>query len=157
MRESLLLARAMPEVAEAMSASRVAVIASQERIAEVQQPALAVIRELLRGLTNGDIPLKIHVTAAFGSNTLTQNLNQEPSPALTTINFASASISTPAAVSLQFAVAPPLGSGEAPQYTLQTPATHRTSGGSGIGTAGNPAVRNLEVKFQHRWWPTTTA
>jgi len=55
MRESLLLARAMPEVAEAMSASRVAVIASQERIAEVQQPALAVIRELLRGLTNGDI------------------------------------------------------------------------------------------------------
>jgi hypothetical protein len=90
----------MPEVAEAMGASRVAVIASQERIAEVQQPALAVIRA--QGLTNEDNPLKIHVTAVFRLNTLTQNLNLEPSPALTTIHFTSASISTPAAVPLQF-------------------------------------------------------
>jgi Transcriptional activator of glycolytic enzymes len=164
--ESLLLTRAVPEVAEAMNASRVAIIASQERIAESQQQDLTVIRELLTGLTNGDVPLKIHVTAAFGPNTDIQHSNLEPNPVLTTANFAaSASAPPPAVVSLQQspytspnAVAPPSESEEVPQYTLQNlrdvPSIWREWS---VGIAGNPAVRDLEEKFQHRWRPTPKA
>jgi hypothetical protein len=132
-----------------MNASRVAIIASQERIAESQQQDLTVIRELLTGLTNGDVPLKIHVTAAFGPNTDMQHSNLEPNPVLTTANFAASASAPPSAVvplqqspyTSPYAVAPPSGSEEVPQYTLQNlrdvPSVWREWS---VGIAGRKAI-----------------
>jgi hypothetical protein len=48
----------VPETAEAINTSRVVLI--QERIAESQQQDLMVM-----GSTNGEVPLKIHVTSGY--------------------------------------------------------------------------------------------
>jgi hypothetical protein len=126
-----------------------------KRMAEIQRPDLVVI-ELLTGLTNGDIPLKIHITATFGSNTSMQNLNLEPNPAWT---FASASIPPPTAAPLQFPCNSQLhrlwGLRRYLSIPCRPPQRTEPLVGWSVGTAGNHAVRNLEVKFQHRWRPTT--
>lgn len=162
-----MLQRAVPEVANALGTTRSAILSQGERHAESAQNELARIYELLRGITTGDVPLRIHVTAGFGP--LRDHPHAAPA-ASSAPGYTELQNVPPSQTSLPAAFASPV----APYTSPYTAAANAAAAGAPAeqppsykllklktvndvwrewryGIGGNPAVEALEAKWGHQW------
>lgn len=165
--ENVLLQRAVPEIATAISTARDAVNqqgtqAKQEIMTELQQ-----LRAMVSGLTDGSNPLVIEVRGQFRGNdstTATAVMNQTSAtlqPSAPPASEAVTSAETPSTAGQSTAAVfesacPPQASRarDPPTYRFGNPQTVRQCWAEWTtGLHGGPAVRDLEDEWGPQWRP----